>query len=122
MANEITIQYGLPDAPAQARTAWKNDPPEWLRKWKFELVDETYDGLVYRGSNASSRFGRMFAPGTYTLSLNFESDGRFGSKVTLTGQAPPQMQDAIRAEAAAHGGAVDPRVAAPQGPVVPGVG
>ena len=42
-------------------------------------------------------------------------------KVTLTGQAPPQMQEAIQAEAAAHGGAVDPRVAAPQGPVVPGV-
>jgi hypothetical protein len=110
MANEITIQYALPDPPAQARKAWKDSPPEWLRKAKFELVDETYDGLVYRGSNASSRFGRLFAGGTYTLSLQFDSDGRFGSKVTLTGQAPPDMAAAIQADAGAHGGGINPDV------------
>jgi hypothetical protein len=110
MANEITIQYALPDPPAEARQAWKDNPPEWLRKAKFELVDETYDGLVYRGSNASGRFGRLFAGGTYTLSLRFDPNGSAGSKVTLTGQASPEMAAAIRADAEAHGGGADPRV------------
>ena len=51
MANEITIQYALPDPMPQARESWKQNPPEWLAdsKGKFELVDETYNGLVSRG-------------------------------------------------------------------------
>jgi hypothetical protein len=110
VANEITIQYALPDPPAQARQTWKASPPEWLSKAKFELVDETYDGLVYRGSNVSGRFGRLFAGGTYTLSLKFDANGSSGSKVTLTGQASEDMAAAIRADAEAHGGGVDPRV------------
>jgi hypothetical protein len=111
MANEITIKYALTDPPTQARQAWKDNPPEWLRKAKFELVDETYDGLVYRGANKQGRLGRMFAPGTYTLSLKFDANGSSGSWVTLTGQATPDMAAAIRADADAHGGGSDPRVA-----------
>jgi hypothetical protein len=110
MADEITIQYALTDPPAQARESWKQSPPEWLRRAKFELVDETYDGLVYRGSHGTTRLGRMFSAGTYTLSLRFDSDGRSGSRVTLTGQAPAPMAAAIRTDADAHGGGVDPRI------------
>jgi hypothetical protein len=109
MANEITIQYALTDPPPQARESFKQSPPEWLMKGGFELIDETYDGLVYRGSSAATRFGRLFAAGTYTLAMKFVSDGRFGSKMTITGQANEQTAAAIRAEAAAHGGGVDPR-------------
>jgi hypothetical protein len=105
MANELTIQYALPDPPTQAREKWRTDPPAWLANGKFQLVDETYNGLVYRGSS-----GGMFSSGKYTLSLQFDSDNRFGSRVTITGQAPPKVADAIRADAAAHGGGIDPRV------------
>jgi hypothetical protein len=110
MANEITIQYRLPAPPSQARQAWKENPPEWLTKAKFELVDETYDGLVYRGANKPGRLGRLFAPGTYTLSLKFDSNESAGCWVTLTGQAPEDMAAAIQADADAHGGGSDPRV------------
>jgi hypothetical protein len=110
MANEITIQYALPDHPAQARESWKQNPPDWINKGGFKLVDETYDGLVYRGSNAETRFGRMFSAGTYTLSLHFDANGTTGSKVTLTGQVSPTVAAAIKADADANGGGVDPRV------------
>jgi hypothetical protein len=118
MANEITLQYALPDRPDEARASWKSSPPLWLVDGGFKLVDETYDGLVYRGSNAYTKFGRLFSSGTYTLSCTFVSDGRFGSRVTVNGQAPPKLQELIRADAAAHGGAADPRVEY-GGPVLP---
>lgn len=100
MANEITVQYALADAPDAAIARWKSEPPEWLTEGGFKLIDESYNGLTYRGSNAQTRFGRLFAEGTYTLAMTFVSDGRFGSRVTITGQAPPKMADAIRAAAA----------------------
>ena len=110
MANEITLQYALPDQPDRARAAWKASPPAWLLDGGFKLVDETYDGLVYEGSSAYTKVGRLFASGTYRLSFTFVSDGRFGSRVTVNGQAPPKVQEQIRADAAARGGGVDPRV------------
>jgi hypothetical protein len=110
MANEINIQYGLPDKPDVARASWKAAPPSWLVDGGFKLVDETFDGLVYRGSSAYTKFGRMFSSGTYTLSLTFVSDGRFGSRVTVNGKAPPKLQEQIRADANAHGGGVNPDV------------
>ena len=63
MANEITIQYALPDRPPAVVAKFKESPPAWLAEWKFELVDETYNGLIYRGTNASTGSVACSPPG-----------------------------------------------------------
>jgi hypothetical protein len=110
MANEITIQYKLTEQPDPARESFKANPPAWIHDGGFKLVDETFNGLVYRGTNAASKWTRWLASGTYTLSLAFRSDNRFGTDLTITGQVPPKVAEEIQADAAAHGGGVDPRV------------
>jgi hypothetical protein len=110
MANEISIQYALDGKPEAAIASWKAAPPAWVGEGGLQLVDESYNGLVYEGSSAHTKFGRLFASGNYRLSLLFASDGRFGSVLTINGKAPPKLQELIRADANAHGGGVDPRV------------
>lgn len=114
MADEITIRYRVSQAeqPERARAAWKANPPAWLAAAGYELVDESFNGLVYR-ADVSSTAQRMLTFGwgktLYTLSLIFSSDGSVGSLVTITGQAPAKTAAAIREEAAAAGGGDDPR-------------
>ena len=48
LINQITIQYGLDQPPDEARAAWKKRPPEWMTKARYELIDESYNGLSYR--------------------------------------------------------------------------
>ena len=111
LVNQITIQYHLDTPPDQARTAWKQNPPEWMAG--FQLLDESYNGLSYR-ADVTPLWQRIVFLGLsnsyYPMSLRFEADGS-GSQVTITGQAEQKVAAAIREDAAAHGGGVDPRVA-----------
>lgn len=110
LVNQITIQYHLDQPPEQARVSWKDSPPKWLAR--YELVDESYNGLSYR-ADVTPLWQRVvflgLANSYYALMLRFEGDG-FGSRVTITGQAEERTAAAIRQEAAARGGGVDPRV------------
>ena len=112
LVNQITIQYHLDQPPDEARTAWKQSPPEWMAKGRYELVDESYNGLSYR-ADVTPIWQRVVFLGLgnsyYSLSLLFAADG-FGSRVTITGQAEEKTAAAIRQDAAAHGGGVDPRI------------
>jgi len=111
LINQITIQYHLDQPPDEARTAWKQSPPQWMAK--FQLLDESYNGLSYR-ADVTPLWQRIvflgLASSYYPLSLRFEPEG-FGSRVTITGQAEEKTAAAIRSDAANHGGGTDPRVA-----------
>ncbi len=111
LVNQLTIQYHLDDPPDQARAAWKQSPPKWMAR--FELLDESYNGLSYR-ADVTPLWQRIVFLGLgnsyYPMSLRFEPAGS-GSRVTITGQAEEKVAAAIREDAAAHGGGVDPRVA-----------
>jgi hypothetical protein len=113
LVNQITIQYHLDQSPDQARNSWKERPPEWMAKARYELMDESYNGLSYR-ADITPLWQRVvflgLANSYYPLSLRFESNG-FGSRVTITGQAEERTAAAIRQDAAANGGGVDPRAA-----------
>jgi hypothetical protein len=109
LVNQITIQYHLDSPPDQARSDWKRSPPKWMAR--YELLDESYNGLSYR-ADVTPLWQRIVFLGLgnsyYPMSLRFEPDGS-GSRVTLTGQAEQKTAEAIRQDAAAHGGGVDPR-------------
>jgi hypothetical protein len=111
LVNRITIQYHLDQPPDEARSSWKESPPEWMAKARYELVDESYNGLSYR-ADVTPLWQRVVFLGTansyYPLAMRFEADG-FGSKVTIDGQAEEKTAAAIRQDAADHGGGVDPR-------------
>jgi hypothetical protein len=102
LINQITIQYHLDDPPDQARTSWKQSPPDWMAR--YDLIDESYNGLSYR-ADVTPLWQRVvflgLASSYYPLSMRFEAEG-LGSRVTITGQAEEKT-------AAAHGGGVDPR-------------
>ncbi len=111
LVNQITIQYGLDQSASEAQASWTQNPPEWMAN--YELIDESYNGLSYR-ADVTPIWQRIVFLGLgnsfYPLSVRFEPNGGSGSRVTITGQASEKTQAAIRAEAAAHGGGVDPRV------------
>ena len=111
MADEISTQFTLPDAPQALMQQWRDAPPAFLSETKYELVDEAYDALVFEADTTS--FGQkvlMFgqAKTLYRLSIKFESDGGTGTKVTIIGQAPEKVRDRIAEASAEHGGPTGP--------------
>jgi hypothetical protein len=112
VADEIQTQFTLPDPPNAVMDQWRDAPPAFLTAGKYELVDEAYDGLVFEADVTS--FGtRLLMFGSartlYRLSVNFESDGGTGTRVTIIGQAPESVRERIEQAAAEHGG--------PRGPI-----
>jgi hypothetical protein len=112
LLHQIAIQYHLDQPPDEALRAWKKRPPEWLARGGYQLADESYNGLSYR-ADVTPIWQRVVFLGMgnsyFTLSLVFGADG-FGSRVTITGQAEDKTAAAIRQDAAAHGGGIDPRM------------
>ena len=91
---------------------WRDSPPAFLAEGKYELVDEAYDALVFE-ADATSFGQRLLMFGSartlYRLSMNFESDGGSGTRVTIVGQATEPVRQRIEQAAAEHGG--------PRGPI-----
>lgn len=112
MADEITTQFALPEAPMTPMAQWRDTPPEFLVEGKYQLADESYDTLVFE-ADATSVGTRVLMFGMaktlYRLMIKFESDGGTGTKLTLTGQAVEKVRDRIAQAAAENGG--------PRGPV-----
>ena len=40
MADEITTQFNLPEAPQALMAQWRDKPPAFLAEGKYQLVDE----------------------------------------------------------------------------------
>ena len=112
MADEITTQFALPEAPAALMQQWRDTPPAFLAEGNYQLADEAFDTLVFE-ADATSLGTRLLMFGSaktlYRLMIKFESDGATGTKLTITGQAIEKVRDRIAEAAAEHGG--------PRGPV-----
>ncbi len=93
-------------------TQWRDAPPAFLSEGNYQLVDESYDSLVFE-ADATSLGTRLLMFGSaktlYRLMIKFESDGASGTRLTITGQAVEKVRDRIAEAAAEHGG--------PRGPV-----
>ncbi len=111
MADEITTQFTLPDQPNALMQQWRATPPAFLAEGKYQLVDESYDTLVFE-ADATSVGTRLLMFGAaktlYRLMIKFESDGATGTKLTLTGQAVEKVRDRIAEAAAEHSGPSGP--------------
>jgi hypothetical protein len=111
MADEITTQFGLPDAPAALMAQWRDTPPAFLAEGNYQLADEAFDTLVFE-ADATSLGTRLLMFGSaktlYRLMIKFESDGAAGTRLTITGQAVEKVRDRIAEAAAEHGGPLGP--------------
>lgn len=78
MADEVTIQFRVPEGPDPLRVRWRADPPPFIDKDDFELVDESYNSLVYERDH--SKWTKIITWGmsktTYRLTITFVDDGR----------------------------------------------
>lgn len=115
MADEFQLQFTLKQLkPEAALAAWKATPPDALAG--YALVDEAYNALTFEQRKADivgrimefSMFGlgNRLVPtkSVYKVTARFESDGRFGSLVTVIGQAEAGTRAALGVLQAEHGG------------------
>lgn len=111
MADEITTQFALPNAPAALMAQWRATPPAFLAEDDYQLADEAFDTLVFE-ADATSLGTRLLMFGSaktlYRLMIKFESDGAAGTRLTITGQAIEKVRDRIAEAAAEHGGRPGP--------------
>lgn len=112
MADEITIQFRVQEGADALRARWRAEPPDWIRRYDYKPVDESYDSLVYERDH--SKMTKIltwgFAKTTYRLTLTFRQDDAFGASVTVSGKMPEDGQAEVKAFADQHGGWKDPRV------------
>ena len=116
MADEINLQFNLREPARTAMDSWRASPPDPIREAKFELVDEAVDTLMYerRYQDATARimnvvsFGmnRLWGGKTenfFRVSVKFDADGDYASKVTIFGNAPQETRAALGRYAAERG-------------------
>jgi hypothetical protein len=99
MADELTLAFPVPGHDADVRSAWRAQPPAFLADGGYELIDESYDTLVYEADvTAKGTRLLMFGMATtlYRLSVTFRPDvAAGGTHVTITGQAKDGVREAI---------------------------
>ena len=115
MADELQIQFKIPESPEQAQPAWRAQPPAAFEK--FDLVDESYNSLVFeqRRTDASGHMMNVMTLGlgkrflsTATvdkLSVRFDpADDRIGSRVTIVGKADEATRKSLSEMLSSYGG------------------
>lgn len=118
MADEITIRFRVAEPAEALRARWRDAPPGFIASHGYDLVDESYQSLVYARdhSKVTKLLTWGMAKTTYRLSLTFVADGAFGTFVTVTGQAPEPARAEVSQLAAEYGGGADPRLGAQHRP------
>lgn len=114
MADEITIQFREQEAADALRLRWRSQPPDWIRRFDYDLVDESYNSLVYERDHSIVTKLMTFWVGKtiYHLTLTFKQDDAYGTDVTVSGKMPEKAQAEVKAFADQRGGWRDPRVRA----------
>ena len=98
MADEVKVAFGLRGRPDDELRQWRDDPPAFLGD--YELLDESYDTLVYEAQVMGIgmkilMFG--FAKTLYRLMVTFSAREPNGSRVTISGQAKEDVRDRMGA-------------------------
>jgi hypothetical protein len=103
VADEVQIAFGLPGTPDDNLVAWRADPPSFTHD--YELVDESYDTLVYEAQVMGVGMRILmwgFAKTLYRLMVTFSSDDGGSTRVAITGQAKEDVRDQIGAYLREH--------------------
>ena len=128
MADEIELHYIHDEPPAAVLQSWRAQPPAAVRDGEFEVVDESYNSLIYeeRFYDAPQKILivatlgfawllRKIVPmqSIWKFTVRFDpEDGERRTKVTILGHAREETRTALGELAAEHGGAIDLRVGA----------
>lgn len=117
MAEELELHFVVDGKPEDALATWREDPPGGLEDRGYEVVDESYNSLTYEARfydwPAKVLFWTTFGVGylfkdfmvsIYKLTVRFDSDERFGSRVTVLGKADDATRAALGRFATEHGG------------------
>lgn len=106
MADELDLTVVLPGTPEASLDAWELQPPAFLADAGFELVDESYESLVYQ-RDVMGRGMKLLMWGQaktlYRVTVTFRADPVRGTRVTLTGQLPADARARADAWARGHG-------------------
>lgn len=100
MADEVSLAFQMPGEPGENLAAWRARAPECMLDVGYELVDESYETLVYEADVITKTMKILMwglAKTLYRLSVTFRSDGSGATHVTLLGQAPEKTRDELEA-------------------------
>jgi hypothetical protein len=120
MADEINLTYVAQGAPGPTMAAWRDNPPPAFREWNFQVVDESYDTLVFDGrymdwpqkitvvcSLGIALLFKGFMESQFRLVVRFDDMGDgVHTKISITGHAHPRTRQALAQMAAENGGPV----------------
>ena len=102
MADEVKLAFGLDGAPDANLASWRKDPPKFLGD--YHLEDESYDTLVFEAQVMGVGMRILMwgmAKTLYRVMVTFAPDD-VGTRVTLSGQAKPDVRDAMGAYLREH--------------------
>ena len=125
MADELELHFTLDEHPDTAIAAWRADPPAALRDNRFELVDESFNSLVFEARYydwpakvlfvTTFGIGLLFAGmmrSIFKVTARFDAAEETRTEVTMVGKANPRTRAALGELAARNGGAHGLRVGA----------
>jgi hypothetical protein len=110
MADEIELHWTVSGSAEQAVAKWRADPPSALAG-RYELEDESYNGLTYQRTHydwpakllfvipVTLPFALLLRTGlqsVFRFTVRFDADGRAATRITLTGTADPRTAAALR--------------------------
>ena len=123
MADEVNLQFLVPGQPEHAMERWRNYPSRAIEEGDFELIDQSYNSLVYKARYMDwpqkillwTTFGvallfKGFMYSTFTLTVRFDAQDDSQTRVTIIGTAHPRTRAALGELAAERGGAIGLRV------------
>jgi hypothetical protein len=123
VADELELHYTVPEPPDQAIARWKADPPGPVRGMK--IADEAYNSITYEhvymdwpqkilvvATLGMALIWKGFMESRWTVTVRFDPEGAYASKVTVLGKAPLETRQAFAALAEQNGGTQGLRVGA----------
>jgi hypothetical protein len=123
VADELELHWVTPEAPETAIARWKAEPPGPVRG--MDLADESYNSLTYEDvyldwpqklaivlSLGLALIWKGLMESRWTVTVRFDDDGPYSSKVTAFGQVPLETRQAFAALAEQSGGTQGLRVGA----------
>jgi hypothetical protein len=105
LSSMLTAQFSDPrEQPAAALAHWRATPPEWLPA-RYGEIEDSYNSVTWEWRHVQLMmriipFAGWFGGATcYRITALFESDGAFGSRITVNGTVDERTQDSIEAAA-----------------------
>lgn len=114
LSSNLTAHFTEPhEQPDAAMAHWRTNRPAWLPD-HYREIDNSYNSVTWEWRHIQwfmrfIPFAGFFGGATcYRITALFESDGAFGSSITVNGQADLKTQEAISSAAQQYepGGAI----------------